>query len=233
MSSLKYVSLGCDCATTHFLRKSDFTKEHLITGPFDWSDVPLKALINSLINFSANGGTNYTKLEIIKYDEKYPYYNEKTGSLNENKGSLVIKNRCGVKFAHEVLNAYKFNEFKLVLQKRIERLQGYKHERICFVRYERPMSNKEVNTYFLNLTTVISLLNKIGFNNYSINLLLPERSFSGELDNFDKLIKAGYSIVNINYLTYENVNIYVKTYGGEEDYVYIDWKNEKAFIKMF
>lgn len=232
-STTKYITLGCDCATTYFLRQNKYTNDNLITGPFDWADVSLKALINSLINFSSNNGINYTKLEIIKFDEKYPYFSEKTNSLIETKGSVVLKNKCGVKFAHEILTAYKKYEFTSILQRRIERVFANKKNKIQFIRYERPMSDKEVKTYFIKFSTVISLLNKLGFNDYSIQLLLPEKNFKDVLNNFDNFVKAGYHIANMNFIEYEKVHVYIKTYGSEEDYVYTDWKNEKAFSKLF
>jgi hypothetical protein len=214
----KYITLGCDCASTYFLRKNITTKDNVITGPFDWADIPIKKLITSLNDFKT-GGKDYKSIEIEKYSVNHPFYEGE--SLVEDKGSFIVKNKCGVKFAHEVLSECNILKFIETIERRIERfiLASKIDDTINFIRYERPMGTKKAKKYFADITKLIYLLDELGFKKFKLTLILPFNDFKD---------------INFSFGPFSMyVNINVNFYGKEANYEYTNWKNEIAFNNIF
>ena len=94
-----YVSLGALCCIKLFKK---FT--HNQTLPFDWTKINIKQL-NLVLK---NDFKDYDNLEIYKY--------------GNNHESYILKNDYNIQFAHEILNKYQLEEFKIKLKNRIVNL---------------------------------------------------------------------------------------------------------------
>lgn len=134
------------CAVTYNLK--DRRKD---AYPFDWSSFTIKQLINVLNeNFK-----DYTDI-IVKY------FSEKHGLMSDVdtvdfKGSLVLTNKYKIIFAHEIINKYSIDEFKYLLEKRIERFRAV--ENPTFVRIEsKNLSQKQMNKTYGELITIFDKL---------------------------------------------------------------------------
>lgn len=131
-----YVSLGASCAVSNYLKK--FT--HNQTLPFDWTKINIKQL-NLVLK---NDFKDYDNLEIYKY--------------SNNHESYILKNGYNIQFAHEILNKYQLEEFKIKLKNRIvkfNKILRENTEEIKFIRFEFSPYKKNYFNEFIKLLNII------------------------------------------------------------------------------
>lgn len=148
---ITYISLGESCAVAYNL---DILKKRVLAYPFDWSKIKLKDLNKVL----SNDFKDYDKIEIVKLSENHK-------DLEEFKQpTYIIKNPYNITMAHEVLSdniiETKLEEFKIKLQRRIERFRDTLKNRnkIKFIRLEISPFKQ---TYIQELDKLVSILDKL------------------------------------------------------------------------
>lgn len=161
-----YISLGSTCATANYLNSKGYRQS---SYPFDWCNVNIKQLNQTL----STDFYNYTEFEHIKYSETYPYYD---GKDLIDKGSSVLKNKIGIKFAHELLEKYDIEEYKGKLTSRIEKFKQLKSP--TFIRYEEGKQKSYYNDELLSLLVNLTMY----FTDFELTLLVPA-SFNITINN--------------------------------------------------
>lgn len=108
----KYISLGSTCAPTYWLNQLGLRKQ---AYPFDWTKNTLTQLINVLESDFADYAES---ISITQFSEKHPL------EVGDNaSGSYIIKNKYGITFAHELVNAHESETFIAKLSRRIIRFR--------------------------------------------------------------------------------------------------------------
>lgn len=170
---MEYISLGSNCSVTYQLNKF-----HLRTQayPFDWCKISLQQLIdvlsNNFINFAES--IEFKKISFL-HSIMYETIETKTQSQSQShtdysNNSLLLTNKYGINFAHELESMEKIEEFKNNLEKRIQRFYNLsiKSNKIKFIRIEL----NQIKTNWSNqIFQLISLLNSIGFS-YELILII-------------------------------------------------------------
>ena len=119
-----------NCSVTYQLNKYNLRNNSF---PFDWSKIKL----NKLQKVLENNFLDYSEIKLLRY--------------SKNHNSFIIKNKYSI-FAHEYLNNYNLEEFKIKLKKRIYNFKLIKNP--VFIRIE-----------------IYSYKNKILYNNYWFNII--------------------------------------------------------------
>lgn len=164
-------SLGGNCAPAFHLKR--FNKREYAL-PFDWCKMNVKMLILVL----QNDFQDYELFESKKISDKHISFNE---DLNY---SLLLKNKYGIEFAHELKNSSEIDNFKLSLKKRIERFKNLKNPK--FIRLEtKNLSSEQIKIY-----SILELELKKLFQNFKLKLISKSKYQSEfvdwiELKNFD------------------------------------------------
>jgi hypothetical protein len=164
-----YISLGSNCSVTWWLNKLEL-RTHAF--PFDWSSFTLKHFLNVLEqDFNEFSET----LKIKHISENHP---DKDG-----KATVVIKNKYNFNFAHEVLKEENLEDFKITINRRIQRFKNIQKDNcIIYVRIELKIVKED---YLKDLTTLIKSLDKIN-ENYILKLIINSNSIKIKI-NMDKI----------------------------------------------
>ena len=169
----EYVALGDSCTITYQLNKYSLRKN---SYPFDWTKNNLKKIINIL----ENNFVDYdNSIEIIGISDKHKLLVD----LNENyvcddgdkvfvKNSIILKNKYGVNFAHEISNFDEFEQFKKKISLRMERFKKlYLCDRqIIFVYVEKKNIKKDWINNLLHLIEILET--QYNIINYKIKLII-------------------------------------------------------------
>jgi hypothetical protein len=150
-----FIPLGTTCTMSYQLNKVGLRKEAF---PFDWA----KMSVNQLNKVLTNGFESFSDIKVKKYSNNHP-------RLDNNGGSFIVSNLYNITFAHEVIDKNSIDEFKKILDKRIERLLSHKDDYIKFVRFN---TGKKLDTSLLS-----SNLKKY-FNNFDILEIHPDEQFT-------------------------------------------------------
>jgi hypothetical protein len=148
----EYVSLGSNCSITHQL---NMNKLRIRSYPFDWS----KGSISHIISVLDNDFTGYTDMEIGTVSDSHLNY--------KLEPTLMLGNKYGVKFAHELsgkelLNSdsmEKIKDFETKLGSRVSRFKSL-NKSMNKVRFVRIELCKITLGYFEKLDHLISLLTR-------------------------------------------------------------------------
>ncbi len=177
-----YISLGASCAVSNYLKT--FTKQE--TLPFDWTKITITQL-----NFVlSNSFKEYSNIRIVKY--------------SKNHKSYVLKNNYNIQFAHEILNKYELNEFKIKLDKRIIKfyeILNTKNE-LNFIRFELSPYKKGYFNKFIKLLNIIDK-NKNESCNVNIKLIL-HKSFQNAMNLYNNEVKIKLKKFKIETYFYDN-----------------------------
>lgn len=180
---MEYIGLGSNCSITYQLNKYGL---RINSYPFDWVKITLQQLINVLEN---NFVDYIDSIQIKKISSLHPQLDENNFEMNTN--SIIATNIYRIKFAHEFIDKYEFEEFKNKLQTRIDRFKnlssiGYK---IKFIRIETSVIK---DTFYSNIIRLLSLLDKIVLEyelvliiNSSTNYKFPSNVKIFKYENFD------------------------------------------------
>jgi|TARA_B100000497_G_scaffold123701_1_gene156816 hypothetical protein len=163
-----YVSLGASCAVSNYLKT--FTKQQ--TLPFDWTRINITQL-NLVLSSNFK---EYSDIRVIKY--------------SKNHESYVLKNNYNIQFAHEILNKYELNEFKIKLEKRIIKFYEILNnsvDELNFIRFEFSPYKKGYFNEFIKLLNIIHE-NKNENCNVNIKLIL-HKSYEDKLNFYDNEVK--------------------------------------------
>jgi hypothetical protein len=143
----KYISLGATCAPTYWLNQLGLRTQ---AYPFDWT----KNTLTQLINVLETDFKDYTEsITLSQFSEKHTL--EADGNVS---GSYIIKNKYGITFAHELVNASETNTFTDKLSRRIARFRELYEEcerQITFLLY---VPNVIKQSFWKHLEKLISLL---------------------------------------------------------------------------
>lgn len=152
-----FISLGSNCCVSWWLKEYGLRK---FAFPFDWSNITIKQLVLVL----ENDFINYVDtLEIKFLSDKH--------LSNEGIASFILSNIYNIKFAHEVLNDKKFDDFKLSLINRIDRFKQI----FDFIIYVRIELNIIKSGYIKEIEELIKLLDLIN-PKYIIKLIIHKNS---------------------------------------------------------
>ena len=150
------LTLGGNCAISFRLKEK--------RGPFDWCKINLSKLIDVL----ENNFIDYNKLIIKKESiDHHLYIHDKSDSAFEitNDSTLILTNKYGIQFAHEIKRKYQLNKFAERLKVRIKRFINYVNPK--FIRLEtQNLSEVQMGKY----KKLIDVLDKY-FINYQIVLI--------------------------------------------------------------
>jgi hypothetical protein len=181
---MEYIGLGSNCSITHQLNSHGLRKNSF---PFDWTKISLGQLIrvfeNNFDDFVESLefkkiSSNHLVLEepICFSDEKIEHEQSSSSPL----GSLVLKNKYGIEFAHELGDICQINVFKKKLTNRIIRFReilSNNEIKKIFVRIE--LSNIK-KSYEQDIMRLIELIETIGTNHKLVLIINTEDNF-----NFD------------------------------------------------
>jgi hypothetical protein len=160
----EYISLGGTCAVVNHIRNNLSVSAK--SYPFDWAKTSIKQLINVLSeDFAA-----FDELEIKKFSENHPLINENDDTVspisdNDDKGSLVLTNKFGITFAHEIIRKCQVETFKARLGARVKAFQNLQSLAdggviVTFVRLEvgklKKGYNEDVEELLLLLSKYVS-----------------------------------------------------------------------------
>lgn len=153
---MEYISLGSNCSVTYQLNKLGLRKH---AYPFDWGKVSLSQLIDVLssdfIDFAES-------IEFKKKSDLYPLINSicEDNYPNSKSNSVVVSNKYGIIFAHELASKYQIEDFKSKIQMRIDRFKNLTSnpDKIKFVRIEL---NPLKSSWISQINQLTSLLDKI------------------------------------------------------------------------
>jgi len=178
------ISLGTNCSVGWNLNKYNL---RTISYPFDWCDIK----INQLIKVLDDNFKDYNNLKIKKLSENH---------LNEKgKSTYILNNDYNIKFAHEVLDNNKIEEFEERLFYRIEKFK--KLENPIFIRIELIKVNP--NKY-IELDKSL----KKYFSNYKL-IIITDFSNELNLDNI-KFIKLNKEFINWKYENFNWKDVFYK-----------------------
>lgn len=111
---MEYISLGSNCSVTYQLNKLGLRTNGY---PFDWAKVSLIQLINVLSN---NFDDFSESIEFKKKSLSHKIIEYNNGESNDSC-SILVSNKYGIIFAHELASKYEIDEFKSKINMRIER----------------------------------------------------------------------------------------------------------------
>ena len=100
-----YVSLGSQCSVAYHLKRLHLNH---YSYPFDWCKLNIKKLINVLEN-------NFRDFSVIKFKKYSLNHKYLINSEITNINSIIIQNKYGIKFAHEIIEIiekYENSEFQ-------------------------------------------------------------------------------------------------------------------------
>ena len=168
----QFVSLGGNCAVAYNLKKNNLYSCSL---PFDWCKLNLKKLLKVLDN-------NFVDYEDIEF-KKISFNHKNIEKKMTN--SLILKNKYGIEFAHEICNKYEISEYKEKLKLRIIKFLNIKNP--LFVRLEtNNLSDEKMKLY-----SELELLLQKYFDTFQIILISRNKYESKftrwiQLKNFSK-----------------------------------------------
>jgi hypothetical protein len=175
-----FISLGGNCAVSYQLNDSGLKEE---SYPFDWCEISIQKIIKVL----EKKFKNYENIEIIRYSETHIH-------LEETKGSFLLKNGDGIKFAHELKNEEELEEFKNSISRRIKRFLELKNP--IFVRIETKNLSKEQMKKYKQLEDILDKY----FTNYKIRLISKEKYESEKTKWFSlEKFSADWTYPNIDW----------------------------------
>lgn len=181
---MTYISLAGNCSVAFHLNKLGVNK---IRYPFDWCSVN----INQLLQVLSNDFNSYSKLTFKKKSENHP--------SNKSSSSLILTNKYGIKFAHEIIEKYQINLFEKKLDNRIKRFNSLINP--TFVRLE--YQNKSDKYFLQKYLQLIELLNN-KFGDYKLILIIKNKI---------KINSPKIEIKNFN------------NFSSDWKYPNVDWKN--------
>ncbi len=151
---MELISLGSNCSVTYQL---DVFALRTHAYPFDWAKISLTQLIDVL----SNNFIDYAEsIKFKKESESHPLIG--SNSKNENKSSsIIISNKYGITFAHELGFKYEVEEFKKKIISRIERFVDLKLNTNKVIRFVRIELNPIKSNWKSQITRLISLLDVI------------------------------------------------------------------------
>lgn len=188
---ITYIPIGESCAVAYNLNK---LKIRTSAFPFDWSKIKLKDL-NKVLE---NNFKDYDKIEILKLSDNHKLLED----LEELEHSTyIIKNSYNITMAHEVLTVDNLDDFKIKLQRRIERFKEIIKNKIKFIRLEISPFKQ---SYIQELDKLINNLNKI-CSDYEL-IIICHISYKDKITN--KKIKV----------------IYFDKFNEDWKYTNIDWQ---------
>lgn len=156
-----YISLGGNCAVAYQLKK----RGHIIRFPFDWCNISILQLNNVLEeNFK-----DFSIVKIHKLSTIHP--NFKTLETS----SYILKNSYNIKFAHEISNKYKIEDFQKKLDDRINKF--YKINKPTFIRLET--KNLSYNSFVLHYKKLLENLSKY-FDKFKLIIISKHYKFDTE-----------------------------------------------------
>ncbi|ADO67377.1 putative cysteine protease [Cafeteria roenbergensis virus] len=156
-----YISLGGNCAVAYQLQQRGYT----IRYPFDWCNISITQLNNVLEkNF-----TDFSIIKIHKLSPSHPNFNTLESS------SYILKNSYNIKFAHEISNKYKIEDFQKKLFNRINKF--HKIIKPTFIRLEtKNISNSSFVFHYKKL------LNNLSKYFEEFNLIIISKNTKFEID---------------------------------------------------
>lgn len=195
----EYIGLGSNCSVTWQLNKYNLrTKSY----PFDWVKISLGQIINILEN---NFEDYIETIEFKKNSFKHENYDNQNNSLNSN--SLLLKNKYGVEFAHELISEEQIEEFKSKILTRINRFRNLinMNVKIDFIRIElKPIKLQ----WITQINKLVELL-KTYITNFKLILII-------NIDNN----------VNLDDLANEHIQIFTfDNFSSDWKMDIIDWVN--------
>ena len=125
---MNFVSLGGNCSVAYQLDKLGLRHN---SYPFDWCRIKINKLIQVLNN-------NFNFYEDIIFKKK----------SFKHDNNIIVKNNYNIEFAHELINKYEIDNFKLILLKRIELFKQLKNPIFVRLEYENLGDNKIWNDVF-------------------------------------------------------------------------------------
>jgi len=148
-----YVPLGGNCSVSYHLKKMGLRDT---AYPFDWCQIKLGQIQNVLLN----DFQDYSQLEIKKFSE------------NHENSYIITNSYC--RFAHEVKKENQLGEFKVKLERRINRLKQL--ENPIFIRNETFMfQDKKVYTkYWKKIIKVLDVMYNKKYKIILISKINPE-----------------------------------------------------------
>lgn len=150
-----FIPLGTTCTMSYQLNEVGLRKEAF---PFDWA----KMSINQLNKVLTNRFESFSDIKVKKYSENHP-------NFDNGGGSFIVSNPYNITFAHEVIDKNSIDEFKKILDKRIERLLSHKDDYIKFIIFN---TGKKLDTNLLSLNL------KKYFSNFEILEIQPDDQFT-------------------------------------------------------
>ena len=151
-----FISLGGNCSIAYQLNKYDL-RTHAY--PFDWCKINSKQLLQVLkSNFK-----NFSILEFKKYSENHKLIAD--GTININQGSVILKNKYNIQFAHELKRDDEILEYQNKLSNRIHRFNTLKIP--TFIRIETENLNNDKIKIYQNIEIELSKY----FDNYKLILI--------------------------------------------------------------
>lgn len=174
---MDFVSLGGNCSVAYQLNKLGLRHN---SYPFDWCRIKINKLIQVLNN-------DFNFYEDIIFKKK---------SFNHDN-NIIVKNNYNIEFAHELINKYEIDNFKLILLKRIERFKQLKNPIFVRLEYENLGDNK------ILLYKKLEHLLKLYFDNFKIILISKNK--------YESLYTTWYQLPKFsddwkyNYLNWNNI----------------------------
>jgi len=182
---MEYICLGSNCSITYQLNKFGL-RTHAY--PFDWSKISLHQLIDIL----TNNFCDFTEsIEFKKISQSHPIIIDTIDTINtidnkNNSSSIIVSNKYGIIFAHELSSKYQLDEFKEKIKIRIEMFNNLSsnQNKIKFIRIElSPIKISWSNQIF----QLIYLLNMIISSSQYELILIINSSFQYEFPSNVKI----------------------------------------------
>lgn len=153
-----YISLGNTCAIAYQLNNLNL---RIHSYPFDWCKINISQLNNVL----DNNFNDYCDFKIIKFSNKHELLNHKA------IGSLLLKNKYNITFAHELYSTSNCDIMLLEnkINNRIINFLNLKNQQIYFVIHNQIINKNELNKLINNLNKYFYKFKIIYITNNTIN----------------------------------------------------------------
>ena len=164
----EYISLGSNCSIAYQLNKRGLRS---ISYPFDWVSISIGQLNNILQmdfdNFSETlqpikKSNSHEYFDFVGYDGSNGLDDSDDNKTPKKSGTIILTNKYGIKFAHEITEIVEIDKFKLKISNRINRFRNLilLNKQICFIRIELNTIRKNWIKHIENL--IKTLKNYIG-----------------------------------------------------------------------
>ena len=205
---MDYVSLGGNCAIAHQFKSFGIRQN---AYPFDFAT----STISQVIDVITNDFEDFEKLQVVKYSDQH-----KINNVEESPGSLILKNKYQMKFAHEITNESDKDQLEKSFIRKKQRFMDLAKSSndLTFIRLETSIYKKD---YELKLLELVKLLaNK--FHSFKL-IVIMHRNYQIPIEkNLEKmdeaLMECSSDDIDIKY-------VYFDDFSPDWKYPNLDWSS--------